>query len=103
MSLKIKKSDPIKVGVMTKTIISIKKRNSELTINDLTRIRNKILTEGNKKHKKCEIRITKVEAHQWLTYSNDLTKFNSYFDNLVLDKSKFNTFKEIQFYVYTQG
>ena len=99
--LEIKESNPIKIGKLTKTIIDIQKTKSELTTNDLIRIRNKILKEGKKKHKHCEIQITKVLSHQWFTYTNE-TKFNEYFNNLVLDTTKFNTFKQIQFHVYTQ-
>ena len=47
MSLKIKESDPVKVGKITKTIISIKKTKSESTINYLIRTGNEILKEGN--------------------------------------------------------
>ena len=46
--LEIKESNPIKIGKLTKTIIDIKKTKSELTTNDLIRIRNKILKEGKK-------------------------------------------------------
>ena len=99
--LEIKESNPIKIGKLTKTIISIQKTKSELTTNDLIRLKNKILKEGKKKHKHCEIQITKVLADKWSTYTNE-TKFNSYFDNLVLDTTKFITFKQVQFYVYTQ-
>lgn len=99
--LEIKESNPIKIGKLTKTIISIQKTKSELTTNDLIRLKNKILKEGKKKHKHCEIQITKVLADKWSTYTNE-TKFNEYFNNLVLDTTKFNTFKQIQFYVYTQ-
>jgi hypothetical protein len=73
--LEIKESNSIKIGKLTKTIIDIKKTKSELTTNDLLRIRNKILKEGKKKHKHCEIQITKVLSHQWFTYTNE-TKFN---------------------------
>jgi hypothetical protein len=46
--LEIKESNPTKIGKLTKTIIDIKKTKSELTTNDLLRIRNKILKEGKK-------------------------------------------------------
>ena len=58
--LEIKESNPIKIGKLTKTIISIQKTKSELTTNDLIRLKNKILKEGKKKHKHCEIQISKI-------------------------------------------
>ena len=44
--LEIKESNPIKIGKLTKTIICIQKTKSELTTNDLIRLKNKILKEG---------------------------------------------------------
>ena len=85
--LEIKESNPIKIGKLTKTIISIQKTKSELTTNDLIRLKNKILKEGKKKHKHCEIQITKVLADKWSTYTNE-TKFNEYFN--ILDNPDLN-------------
>ena len=74
--LEIKESNPIKIGKLTKTIISIKKTKSELTTNDLIRIRNKALKEGNKKHKHCEIQITKVYLISGLHIKTKLNLMN---------------------------
>ena len=45
--------------------------------------------------------LIKVHAHQWMTFTTE-QKFNNYFDNMVVDTSKFNSFKEIQYYVSIQ-
>ena len=46
--LEFKVSESVKIGKLTKTIISIQKTKTELTTNDLIRLRNKILKEGKK-------------------------------------------------------
>ena len=43
----------------------------------------------------------KCLAHQWLTFTN-LEKYNEYFDNMVKDTSKFESFSQIQYYVSVQ-
>jgi hypothetical protein len=102
MPLTFQTSDPMRVGSTILTIFKFKDSKSDLTINDLKRIQKKLQTDGDRKHKQCNIMLTKVYAHQWLTFTSE-AKFDDYFDNAVKDSSKFKTFKEIQYYVYTQN
>jgi hypothetical protein len=99
--LKVKVSDPVTIGKTTKRVMTCSKPGSALTINDLHKIRDKIIRDNKKKSKDVQIGIMKVLSHQWMTFNSD-EKYNAYFDSLVKDVSKFHKFSQAVFYVYTQ-
>ena len=104
MTLEFKISKPEKIGLMTETVYTFKNSDKrDLSIYDLKNIQNELYHQAKKKNgKNCIVDITiKCLCHQWLTFTNE-QKFNDYFDNLVKDTSKFNSFKEIQYYVSVQ-
>ena len=45
--------------------------------------------------------VIKCLAHQWLTFTS-MDKYNSYFDNMVKDTSKFEQFSQIKYIVHVQ-
>ena len=103
MTLEFKISKPEKIGLMTETLYTFKNSDKrDLSIYDLKNIQNELYHQAKKKNKDCIIDIViKVYAHQWLTFTNE-AKFDDYFNNMVKDTSKFESFKEIQYYVSVQ-
>ena len=104
MTLEFKISKPEKIGLMTETLYTFKNSdNRDLSVYDLKNIQNELYHQAKKKNgKDCIIDITiKCLCHQWLTFTN-LEKYNDYFDNMVKDTNKFESFKEIQYYVSVQ-
>ena len=105
MTLEFIVSEPEKIGLMTETIYTFKNSdNRDLSVYDLKNIRKELIYQAKKKNgKNCIIDITiKCLAHQWLTFTNE-AKFDDYFNNMVKDTSKFESFKEIQYYVSVQN
>jgi hypothetical protein len=52
--------------------------------------------------KDCKIdMVIKCLCHQWLTFTS-MDKYNSYFDNMVKDTSKFESFSQIKYIVHVQ-
>ena len=45
--------------------------------------------------------VIKVCAHQWLTFTS-MDKYSEYFDNMVKDTSKFESFSQIKYIVHVQ-
>ena len=104
MTLEFKISKPEKIGQITETVYTFKNSDKrDLSIYDLKNIQNELYHQAKKKNgKNCIVDITiKCLAHQWLTFTNE-AKFDAYFDNLVKDTSKFNSFSQIQYYVSVQ-
>ena len=104
MTLEFKTSKPEKIGLMTEIVYTFKNSDKkDLSIYDLKNIQNELYHQAKKKNgKNCIVDITiKCLAHQWLTFTNE-AKFDAYFDNLVKDTSKFNSFSQIQYYVSVQ-
>ena len=104
MALEFKTSKPEKIGQITETVYTFKNSDKrDLSIYDLKNIQNELYHQAKKKNgKNCIVDITiKCLAHQWLTFTNE-AKFDAYFDNLVKDTSKFNSFSQIQYYVSVQ-
>jgi len=104
MTLEFKTSKPEKIGQITETVYTFKNSDKrDLSIYDLKNIQNELYHQAKKKNgKNCIVDITiKCLAHQWLTFTNE-AKFDAYFDNLVKDTSKFNSFSQIQYYVSVQ-
>ena len=105
MSLEFKISKPEKIGLMTETRYTFKNSDKrDLSIYDLKNIQNELYHQAKKKNgKNCIIDITiKCLAHQWLTFTSE-QKFDDYFNNLVKDTSKFESFSQIQYYVSVQN
>ena len=104
MTLEFIISKPEKIGLMTETRYTFKNSDKrDLSIYDLKNIQNELYHQAKKKNgKNCIVDITiKCLAHQWLTFTNE-QKFDDYFNNMVKDTSKFESFKEIQYYVSVQ-
>jgi len=104
MTLEFKTSKPEKIGQITEIVYTFKNSDKkDLSIYDLKNIQNELYHQAKKKNgKNCIVDITiKCLAHQWLTFTNE-AKFDAYFDNLVKDTSKFNSFSQIQYYVSVQ-
>ena len=86
---------------ITETVYTFKNSdNAELSVYDLKNIQNELYRRAKKKHKYVDI-VIKCLAHQWLTFTN-MEKYNEYFDNMVKDTSKFESFSQIQYYVSVQ-
>ena len=104
MTLEFKTSKPEKIGQITETVYTFKNSDKrDLSIYDLKNIQNELYHQAKKKNgKNCIVEIViKCLCHQWLTFTNE-AKFDAYFDNLVKDTSKFNSFSQIQYYVSVQ-
>ena len=101
MTLDFKISKPEKIGKITETVYTFKNSDdAELSKYDLINIQNELYRRAKKKHKHVDI-VIKCLAHQWLTFTN-IEKYNEYFDNMVKDTSKFESFSQIQYYVSVQ-
>jgi hypothetical protein len=101
MSLEFKTLKSETIGRMIETIYSFKNSDErDLSIFDLKNIQNELYHQAKKNGKNSIVDIViKVHAHQWMTFTTwyfDNMTFNNYFDNMVVDTSKFNSFKEIQ-------
>ena len=104
MTLEFKISKPEKIGLMTETVYTFKNSDKrDLSIYDLKNIQNELYHQAKKKNgKNCIVEIViKCLCHQWLTFTNE-AKFDAYFDNMVKDTSKFESFSQIQYYVSVQ-
>ena len=104
MTLEFIISKPEKIGLMTEIRYTFKNSDKrDLSVYDLKNIQNELYHQAKKKNgKNCIVDITiKCLCHQWLTFTN-LEKYNDYFDNMVKDTNKFESFKEIQYYVSVQ-
>jgi hypothetical protein len=104
MTLEFKTSKPEKIGLMTETVYTFKNSDKrDLSIYDLKNIQNELYHQAKKKNgKNCIVEIViKCLCHQWLTFTNE-AKFDAYFDNMVKDTSKFESFSQIQYYVSVQ-
>ena len=104
MTLEFIVSEPEKIGLMTETIYTFKNSdNRDLSVYDLKNIRKELIHQAKKKNgKDCKIdMVIKCLAHQWLTFTS-MDKYNSYFDNMVKDASKFEQFSQIKYIVHVQ-
>jgi hypothetical protein len=104
MTLEFKTSKPEKIGQITETVYTFKNSDKrDLSIYDLKNIQNELYHQAKKKNgKNCIVEIViKCLCHQWLTFTNE-AKFDAYFDNMVKDTSKFESFSQIQYYVSVQ-
>ena len=104
MTLEFEISKPEKIGLMTETIYTFKNSdNRDLSVYDLKNIRKELIYQAKKKNgKDCKIdMVIKCLAHQWLTFTS-MDKYNSYFDNMVKDASKFEQFSQIKYIVHVQ-
>ena len=104
MSLDFIMSEPEKIGQITETIYTFKnKDNQDLSVHDLKNIRKELINQAKKKNgKDCKIdMVIKCLCHQWLTFTS-MDKYNSYFDNMVKDASKFEQFSQIKYIVHVQ-
>jgi hypothetical protein len=105
MTLEFQSSKPEKIGLTAETVYTFKNSDErDLSIYDLKNIQNELHHHQAKKKncKNCKVEIViKCLAHQWLTFTNE-QKLNSYFDNMVKDTSKFESFSQIQYYVTVQ-
>ena len=89
---------------MTETVYTFKHSDDrDLSVYDLKNIQNELIYQAKKRNgKDCKIDIViKVYAHQWLTFTS-MELYKEYFDNLVRDSSKFESFSQIQYYVSVQ-
>ena len=101
MSLDFIMSEPEKIGLMTETIYTFKNSdNRDLSVYDLKNIRKNLIHQAKKKDCKIDM-VIKCLAHQWLTFTS-MDKYNSYFDNMVKDTSKFEQFSQIKYIVHVQ-
>jgi hypothetical protein len=98
MSLRVKKLSNKKIGAVNESVIEVYKEKGDLTMNDVTNLKRKILNDNKKKHKYAEIKLIKVLAGQWMTFTSE-QKYNEYFENKVKDPSKFYEFSKVDFYV----
>jgi hypothetical protein len=90
-----------KIGRITETPIEIYKSKGDVTINDVNKLKKKLIADAKMKYQHADVMLIKVLAGSWMTFTSE-EKFNEYFDSKVLDPSKFYEFEKVVFYLQTE-
>ncbi len=90
-----------KIGRINESAIEIYKTKGDITINDVKKLKNKLISDAKVKYQHADVMMIKVLAGKWVTFTSE-EKFNDYFESKVLDPSKFYEFEKVVFYLQTQ-